>query len=271
MNRKQFLSSAALITALAFGKKTKAEKSKAERIWYASNRIEYKNMFYEFTVDLMPENWLEENASYQIEIANYNYNNMVESSDYFHEGTGDSTFNKLGKTKILKSGYKMEFEAERIYFSLPKNFYPSKLILSVSADKSSMSFDLNGGRTVKLTPIKDGKSSSDDMDCFLTTACIRAKQLPDDCTELTALRNFRDTALIATSEGKNLVKKYYNIAPQIVQEINTYSNSSEIWTLLYEELVQGTVNLIDDNKAADAVNLYSSYVNLLEENVLAKN
>lgn len=270
MNRKQFLGSAALLTALAFGKKSKAEKSK-ERIWYGSERIEYKNKFYEFTVDLMPENWLEENAKYEIEIANYNYNNMTESSDYFHDGTGDSTFKKIGKTKISKSDYRMEFEAERVYFSLPKNFYPSKLVLLVSADKSSMSFDLNGGRTVKLTPIEKSKSSGDDADCFLTTACIRAKQLPDDCTELTALRKFRDTSLVTTDEGKILVKKYYNIAPQIVQEINSYSNCSQIWTLLYDELVQGTVSLINDNKPAEAVSLYRTYVNLLEENVLAKN
>ena len=38
--------------------------------------------------------------------------------------------------------------------------------------------------------------------CYLTTACVVAKNLPDDCEELTALRNFRDTYLRNHENGE---------------------------------------------------------------------
>lgn len=42
---------------------------------------------------------------------------------------------------------------------------------------------------------EDSKSSSSNNNssgCYLTSACVNAKGLPDDCEELTVLRNFRD-------------------------------------------------------------------------------
>ncbi len=273
MNRKQFLGSATLLAALAFGKKSLAARAQEERWSYYSDRVKIKNTLYEFDIKIDAEDYDDNDLVHRIPIGHSVYEDMdVEDDDPSKRGM--SLFERKGRVKKTKDGSIMELKAYELSDRVPNNFYSAVTKILISEDKKSASFELGSGKKIDLrfidiySPIK---SSDDDMDCFLTTACIRAKQLPDDCTELTALRNFRDTALIATSEGKNLVKKYYNIAPQIVQEINTYSNSTEIWTLLYDELVQGTVSLIDDNKAADAVSLYSSYVHLLEKNVLAKN
>ena len=107
-----------------------------------------------------------------------------------------------------------------------------------------MSFELGSGKKVNLHNVNDIKAS--DADCFLTTACIRNKALPDDCNELTTLQIFRDTVLLEDADGKSLVKEYYQIAPQIVTEINQYSNIGEIWSLLYDKLVTGTTTLVSD-------------------------
>ena len=62
--------------------------------------------------------------------------------------------------------------------------------------------------------------------------------LPDNCLELTFLRNFRDKILIPTSRGRKAVKEYYQIAPEIVQAINERENSLNIWKATYTDIRQ---------------------------------
>ncbi|WP_286906714.1 CFI-box-CTERM domain-containing protein [Roseovarius sp.] len=51
--------------------------------------------------------------------------------------------------------------------------------------------------------------------CFLTTACCAEMGRPDDCTELTTLRRFRDGWLRAHPQGASLIAEYYDVAPAI--------------------------------------------------------
>lgn len=59
-------------------------------------------------------------------------------------------------------------------------------------------------------PIYKGQDSSG---CFLTSACVEAKGLPDDCSELSVLRHFRDSYLAGIEEGKAEICEYYHVAP----------------------------------------------------------
>ena len=52
--------------------------------------------------------------------------------------------------------------------------------------------------------------------CYITTACVHAKGLSDNCYELQILRMYRDTWLINQKEGKALIGEYYRIAPIII-------------------------------------------------------
>ncbi len=72
-----------------------------------------------------------------------------------------------------------------------------------------------------LPPEKEG--------CFLTTATVGAIGLEDDCWELQTLRRFRDNVLKPTSEGRDLVQTYYEIAPTIVENINARPDADAIW------------------------------------------
>ncbi|MBU3000735.1 hypothetical protein KO491_12890 [Roseovarius nubinhibens] len=54
-----------------------------------------------------------------------------------------------------------------------------------------------------------------DSDCFLTTACCAEMGRPDECTELTTLRRFRDGWLRAQPQGAALIAEYYDSAPAI--------------------------------------------------------
>ena len=92
-------------------------------------------------------------------------------------------------------------------------------------------------------PIYKGDTSSGG--CYLTSACVEAKGLPDDCMELTVLRDFRDNWLKKQPGGLAEVAEYYATAPKIVERINALPNAEEIWNELYETLVVPCVRWIE--------------------------
>ena len=103
-------------------------------------------------------------------------------------------------------------------------------------------------------PIYKGDTGSGG--CYLTSACVEAKGLPDDCMELTTLRNFRDNWLKNQPGGLAEVAEYYATAPKIVEKINALPNAKEIWGELYENLVLPCVKLIRTGKMEGAHEIY---------------
>lgn len=95
--------------------------------------------------------------------------------------------------------------------------------------------------------------------CFLTSACVEARGLPDDCRELTILRTFRDTYLKNYPGGKEMVCDYYHCAPVIVEQIRHQPDCTDIFSRIYEELVLPCVKMIDAGKNEQALALYRDY------------
>lgn len=106
--------------------------------------------------------------------------------------------------------------------------------------------------------------------CFVTTACIRAKNLPDDCYELETLRRFRDTYVKLQPTGKDDIALYYANAPLIVKRISELPNANEIFLALYQELVLPCVNLIDKEEYAKAYELYLNITLQLKNKYVVK-
>lgn len=101
---------------------------------------------------------------------------------------------------------------------------------------------------------KDSGRVKDDK-CFITTACIRAKGLPDDCSELMAFRNLRDDYVKSLPNGESLISEYNTIAPALITAINDEANSREIYLQLYEDLVVRTSKLILSRRREEAFEL----------------
>jgi hypothetical protein len=95
-----------------------------------------------------------------------------------------------------------------------------------------------------------------DEECFLTTACIRARGLADDCWELTILRKFRDLYVASSDEGKCAIAEYYSFAPTIVQAINRCGRAELVYAEIYENLVAPSVNLILARRFQEALDHY---------------
>ena len=92
--------------------------------------------------------------------------------------------------------------------------------------------------------------------CYLTSACVEAKGLPDDCEELTVLRDFRDNWMKQQPGGAEEIAEYYATAPQIVTEINKRADAREIWNALYDALVVPCVQMIQAGAMEQARKLF---------------
>ncbi len=112
------------------------------------------------------------------------------------------------------------------------------------------------GRIQKVVWPQDRSSESN---CFITTACVASMQLSDNCYELETLRTFRDTYVIALPNGKNLIEKYYSIAPEIVKAINKEPNSKNIYDSIFEK-IKIACQLIEKGNKNEAFSIYSKVV-----------
>lgn len=92
--------------------------------------------------------------------------------------------------------------------------------------------------------------------CYLTSACVEVRGLPDDCEALTVLRDFRDHWLKQQPGGAEEIAEYYATAPQIVTEINKRADAREIWNALYDALVVPCVQMIQAGAMEQARKLY---------------
>lgn len=115
------------------------------------------------------------------------------------------------------------------------------------------------GNDIRDEEVKDG--------CFITTACIETKGLPDDCQELRVLRSFRDEYVRNLPNGNQVIQEYYEVAPQIVAAINRAASSKRIYLNLYEKVVW-IVELIQSGRKDEAFNNCINIFNELRQKYL---
>jgi len=104
--------------------------------------------------------------------------------------------------------------------------------------------------------------------CFLSSACVNARHLPDDCETLGILRRFRDKHVAKTAGGPQLLAEYYATAPAIVTAINCNANPAVEWETIFQELQQA-VSLIGKGHADAAVSAYKGMFQRLQRKYAA--
>lgn len=97
--------------------------------------------------------------------------------------------------------------------------------------------------------------------CFITTAVCEKLGKPDDCFELTTLRKYRDTWLINSDGGEELIKEYYRIAPLIVSKIKISDKYEELCQHLLETYINPCLDLIANSKNEECRDKYIEMVN----------
>ncbi len=104
--------------------------------------------------------------------------------------------------------------------------------------------------------------------CYITTAVCDSQNKSDDCYELTAFRSFRDEYMLASPEGRELVKEYYEIAPGIVLMIDMQKNAKEIYDDIYRNYLMPCLSWIEEGDKEACQEHYVSMVRELEEKYL---
>lgn len=148
------------------------------------------------------------------------------------------------------SGYKYDYYDKSPYGNAPHNSTYIKSDLNENWSRTDNDRD-NGSQ--------DRSSGSG---CYLTTACMLHMQedFDDNCNELMTLRWFRDNFV-----SKEDIKYYYEVAPVIVNRINSISDNSKIYTWIYEHIVNPCVIAIKQGNYEFAYNRYKNSILALEE------
>lgn len=112
---------------------------------------------------------------------------------------------------------------------------------------------------------KAATKKKDPLMCFLTSACVDYYGLKDNGYELNTLRNYRDTYLTSSENGKNLIQKYYKISPQIVKRVNKDPFKNEQYSYIYQQISSACIE-IENQQFEKAKNIYQNMVNRLIKN-----
>jgi len=104
------------------------------------------------------------------------------------------------------------------------------------------------------------KKTAQNSMCFITTAVCKSRNLPDDCSELVTLRAFRDDFMLASDEGKALVKRYYEVAPIIVAAIDKLPNAASVYEYLNNTFITQALQRIGAGHFEIAQLIYTAMV-----------
>lgn len=92
-----------------------------------------------------------------------------------------------------------------------------------------------------------GKRKPETLMCFLTTACVHHYGLPDNGYELNTLRSYRDKQLAITKGGKELIRYYYQVSPQIVRHIEEDKDKTYVYEYIYSVVLAACKSIEKQN------------------------
>lgn len=164
----------------------------------------------------------------------------------------DENGNRTGTSKVKKGifgGEKVEH-----YDGSGRKTGESRKKKGILSGEYTQNYD-ESGRETGRTEKKKG--------CFVTTACVEAMGLPDDCRELTVLRRYRDEWLVRQPGGQALVEAYYDRSPALVDAIAARADARDRFRSLYAD-VRTAVELVEQSRPEEAREAYVRMVRGLE-------
>ncbi len=105
--------------------------------------------------------------------------------------------------------------------------------------------------------------------CFITTAVCESFGKPDDCYELTSFREFRDTYMLGTPEGRALVEEYYDVAPAIVTCIDLGEDRAAVYKGIWREWLSPCLSDIEAGRMEACGRRYREMVERLKGRYLS--
>lgn len=177
----------------------------------------------------------------------------------------DAELNKLGRKKAIENQL-VEYNFRMATYVIPSILEYGGMSSDILADEILAAWrrqfpktnlgkagfeEINGGFKRKL--------------CYITTAVCESFGKPDDCYELTLLRNYRDGYLKSRPEGDLLIQQYYDIAPTIVKRINKLPNQKEIYSEIWNEYLRPCIRFIEEDANEKCQEVYTKMVMELKD------
>lgn len=128
-------------------------------------------------------------------------------------------------------------------------------------DRSTVNNYCDSGLSYRDCPYYGSSSGG----CYLTTACTEMQSLPDDCHELTVLRQFRDGYMKQQEQGPSDIDEYYQMAPLLVDIIDQRKDRETIYMKIYTDVIVPCVELIEAGQNQEAYDRYKAMVLDLKE------
>ncbi|MGF7001782.1 hypothetical protein M2145_000398 [Lachnospiraceae bacterium PF1-21] len=117
------------------------------------------------------------------------------------------------------------------------------------------------GLTLQTSTYEDISGGFKKKLCYITTAVCAEQGKPDNCQELEILRNYRDTYLMHSLDGRALVEEYYEIAPVLVMMLDMQKNRQELYGEIYEESLLPCLEAIASGDYEGCKDKYKAMVN----------
>lgn len=118
---------------------------------------------------------------------------------------------------------------------------------------------------LSAAPFEEIESGFHKKWCYITTAVCETFGKPDDCYELTVLRNYRDTYLQNQPGGEEAIREYYDVAPTTVKRINRQPDRKKIYRSIWETYLNPCLTMIENDEKESCKELYMEMVRTLQE------
>lgn len=140
------------------------------------------------------------------------------------------------------------------------SFYGSEVDKPHDAAHVNINYDKSSWSSTTHGPDKSDTNSGSGG-CYLTTACMKhlPEQFNDNCYELTVLRWFRDNFV-----SQEDINYYYEVAPIIVESINSEEKSDIIYDYIYDNVIDYCILQIEQGNYDKAYNRYKNSIVILE-------
>lgn len=97
--------------------------------------------------------------------------------------------------------------------------------------------------------------------CFITEATMAGLGVQDDEAEpLQVLRFFRDKVLAGTPQGQAMIQEYEDIAPLVVEAIESRPDAMEIFKKIYTDFIAPAVEAIKAQNFPQALQIYAAMI-----------
>lgn len=202
------------------------------------------------------------------------YNNAIDKEQYTNNmasavtGTAAELLNKVTK-KSKKHEMVMNLNLFMVVYILPSLKKYNGQCVQPLVDEILVKWkEAFPESNISAANVDDIQSGFKHKWCYITTAVCETFGKPDDCYELTLLRDYRDTYLMNQEDGEEVIREYYDVAPTIVKHINRSGQKEKVYLHIWNTYLNPCIKMIESNQMQECRDLYIKMVHDLEEEYL---